>query len=179
MADITVYYTYGGKSDSASLLQKAASRYLGRTGPFAVEKGEHGKPFFPCLPNVHFSVSHSGGFWMAAFSPEEVGLDLQEKRVTGREKKLSERFFAPLERDWLKGQPDERFFDLWAAKESLVKYRGLGFSAAGGFSGFAVADERGLLPETEGLQLRHLPFDDGFSLCLCAETIDSVRFEKM
>ena len=178
MADITVYYIRGEKNDSASLLQKAASRYLGRTGPFAVEKGEHGKPFFPCLPNVHFSISHSGGIWMAAFSTEEVGRDLQEKRVTGREKKLSERFFALLERDWLKGQPDERFFDLWAAKESFVKHSGLGVSA-GRFPDFAVADERGLLPETEGVQLRHLPFNNGFSLCLCAETIDSVRFEKM
>lgn len=178
MADITIFYCRGEKQDSTALLQKAASRYTGQSGPFAVEKEPHGKPFFPDHPDLYFSVTHSGGFWMAAFSPQKVGLDLQEKRVTGREKKLSERFFAPLERDWLKGQPDERFFDLWAAKESFVKYSGLGFSA-GRFPDFAVADGTGLLPTVKGLQLRHLRFDPGFSLCLCAEAIDSVRFEKM
>jgi len=90
--------------------------------------GELGKP---CLANTagpHFNVSHSGGWVAAAFSPQPVGVDLEE--VRGVDLAVARRFYAAEELAWLLGQPPAEqapaFYRLWTAKESILKNLGQG-----------------------------------------------------
>ena len=165
-ADYNIYvFPYEKGGDSRALLREAAARETGLSpGAFAVETGPWGKPFFPNRPALHFSVTHSGGWWLCAFGSAPVGLDLQDHRPAPREK-LARRYFHPDEVSFLEARGFEGFFDIWAAKESYVKYTGQGlytpldsFSVVQG-DGFAVC----------GAQLRPLDFCPAHSLCLCTE----------
>ncbi|MGI5970978.1 MAG: 4'-phosphopantetheinyl transferase family protein [Oscillospiraceae bacterium] len=151
-------------------LVRAARLYTGLRDEslFITSKTASGKPFFTRLPDVHFSVSHSGGYWACAFGPSPVGLDLQIHRECDA-MKLSRRFFHPDEDAFLlgRGYKFEDFFYIWAAKESFVKYTGEGI--ARGLDSFSV------VPPPEKPEIRHIPFQPGYELCICAETIGEVR----
>ena len=162
------------RRDSHTLLLQAAARYTGLSpdalGP--LDFGRHGKPFFPRQPHLHFSITHSGGWWMCAFAPQPVGLDLQLHHTHLPPADLSRRFFHPTEDAWLAQGGYARFFDLWCAKESWVKFTGHGF-----FDDphtFSTVDEEGTFPARPGVQLRLLPAPTGYSLCLCASSIGRV-----
>ena len=149
-----------------------------------LEREAHGKPHFPEAPMIHFSISHSGGFWVCAISGQTVGVDIQERRWKGKqseekgedsggekkdrngpaccEARIAERFFHPEERQFLarraaKGSPDDGggdFFDVWSAKESYVKYTGEGIGKD--FRSFAVSDREGLLSYINGPEGRKI-----------------------
>ena len=87
----------------------------------ALASGEHGKPYFPDAPQLHFSISHSGERWLCAFSDAPVGLDVQQHRACQMQA-LARRFFAPAEQKFLEQTAYAPFFDLWCAKESYLKY---------------------------------------------------------
>ena len=158
----------GGRETSHRLLRQAAVRYTGRNAeewPLAL--GEKGKPYFPTEPQLQFSITHSGGYWMCAFSQREVGLDLQVHQPCQKEK-LSRRFFHPAEDAFLRRKNYGDFFDLWSAKESYLKYTGQGITdELENFS--VVAGER--FPSVEDAWLHLLPWKDGYSLCLCAREV--------
>lgn len=122
----------------------------------SVCRTERGKPYF-CASPLHFSVSHSGRYWACAFYTAALGMDLQEHRSTNPEP-VARRFFHPEERKHLEESGFTDFFDLWAAKESYVKYTGTGISDS--FSGFSVL---GGGP----VRFYPIPFMDGYSLCVC------------
>jgi 4'-phosphopantetheinyl transferase len=91
---------------------------------------EYGKPYFPALPDFHFSLSHSGERVLCAVSALPVGCDIEK---LGRDTaSLARRFFHPKERDWLFSLPEEEqgaaFFQIWTGKESFIKAIGLGLS---------------------------------------------------
>ena len=136
-----------------------------------MEKGLRGKPYFPEYPWLHFSISQSGGVWACAMAAQEVGLDLQQ-HTKGRREHISKRFFHPLENEYLKKNNYRDFFDVWAAKESYVKFTGSGIGED--FGGFSAASEDGLAKEINGIQLRSIPFSPDYSLCLCAKEIENV-----
>lgn len=188
------------KAISHRLLREAVSLCLSRNGrlpasggaevdSWRLEEGKYGKPFFPEHPELHFSISHSGTVWCCAFSASPVGLDIQMHGFAGkkmprekeqeqlrlRQQRIADRFFHPSERLWLKNGGD--FFDVWAAKESYVKYIGEGMHR--NFESFFTADGNGLLPYVKGegprAQLRRLPAPAGCSLCLCAKQIGGVE----
>ena len=81
-----------------------------------VKKTFHGKPYFPDLPDVHFSLSHSSTHVLCALSGSPVGCDIESPRAISR--RAIEYFcsaeelelFTPLE--------------LWVLKESYVKLFG-------------------------------------------------------
>lgn len=89
---------------------------------------EYGKPYFPALPDFHFSLSHSADRVLCAVSPAPVGCDVEG---TGRyNPKLAERCFHPDESAWLFSLPEaerpDGFLRLWTCKESFIKAVGLG-----------------------------------------------------
>jgi phosphopantetheinyl transferase len=121
---------------------------------------EDGKPFFPDLPQIHFSLSHSGEYIACAFSDEEVGLDLQEcSRPRTSIFRIAKRFFSQAEYEAIlalsadkaaescindsgsdsPGNPDDPeclslFYRLWSIKEAYLKY--LGWGLRGGMNGY-------------------------------------------
>jgi phosphopantetheinyl transferase len=146
----------GGAFDAGtreSLLLRCAREYCGMVSPdyagLCVTRDSHGKPYFakPLLAGVHFSISHSGRYWAALFARTEVGLDIEDLSVRegmppARMASIAERFFAADEIEYIGiGDADDshravpasadmlnRFFRVWTAKESYIKYTGRGIS---------------------------------------------------
>ena len=174
--DVTIFchpYTECSQQ-SHTLLRRAASLYSGlpETALGPLETTEWGKPFFPCHPNLNFSISHSGEWWLCGFSSAPLGLDVQIHKVQAPLESLSRRFFHPSEDTFLAADGYRRFFDLWCAKESWVKYIGEGFFRDP--DSFSVVAADGTFPSAKDADLRLLPFHPGYSLCLCARQIGAV-----
>ena len=114
-------------------------------GPFAF--GEQGKPYLPGLPDMHFSLSHSGTWVLCALSDAELGCDVEGPRRF--DPALARRFFHPDETAWLLSLPpreqDAAFLRLWTLKESYLKAVGLGLSLP--------LDAFCILPEGDGFAL--------------------------
>ena len=118
-----------------------------------------GKPYFD-LDGVYVSISHSHERCMAAISDSEIGADI-EYHSSDAEKltKLAKRYFTEKEAEYVKAQPCERFYEIWCAKESFIKYTGEGFSRP--LSSFCVTDSE--------LCFTHFNYD-GYTLCVCSKT---------
>ena len=161
-----------------------------------IERTQTGKPYFAARAGIHFSISHSKDYWACALADQPVGLDLQYHK-SGRLEPIARRFFHPMEAAWLEAQglreepetalsechtpgqsedPGARraFFEVWAAKESYVKWTGQGINRH--FSQFSVVDERGLAESYGTAHFWRGTVKEDYSLCLCAgESWDEVQ----
>lgn len=98
--------------------------------------GEQGKPL--CRePDggelVPFNLSHSHGIALLGVSASgAIGVDLEAVRFETDWKRLTRRFFAPRETEWLLSLPEEEgraaFFRCWTAKEAFLKAVGVGLT---------------------------------------------------
>lgn len=155
-------------------LLDAAARYTGReTAGWQRAEEACGRPFFRQAPDVHFSISHSGAFWVCALGASAVGVDIQWHKSCDAPK-LSRRFFHPREDAALAaaGYALPAFFEIWTSKESFVKYTGEGI-----LSGLDTFDVTAPLPQ--GAQLRPLSAPPGYSMCLCAARVDEVTVIRL
>lgn len=88
----------------------------------------HGKPCLADHPELRFNLSHSGRFSVCALSDQEVGVDVEEAGEVREE--LIRRVCTERELAAMAGLDPEhrqdRFFQLWTAKESFLKYLGTG-----------------------------------------------------
>lgn len=89
-----------------------------------------GKPFFPHEKDIHFSKSDHREHCVWAFSPKNIGIDLesvQERNFTA----ILPRFFSSNEQEYVLSLPENlrsaAFFHLFTLKEALLKYIGCGF----------------------------------------------------
>ena len=168
-----------GSDRSHDLLRQAAGQYSGlppgALGP--LEAGPWGKPFFPRQPGLHFSLSHSGDWWLCAFFPRPVGLDVQVHRSFSPPQVLSRRFFHPRDDAFLAQGGYRDFFPLWSAKESYVKFTGQGLYLDP--ERFSVVSPEGEFPRIPGAWLQLLPFDPGYSLCLCTGLPASAELREL
>ena len=125
MDHITLYYTKCSNAPSHSMLVKSASFYSGIPQECFEISAEYGKkPYFSSHPNIHFSVSHSGEIWAAAFSCKEVGLDIQIPNCSINHEKIAKRYFHPDE--YKKYIDGENFYSIWTRKEAVCKLFGFG-----------------------------------------------------
>lgn len=120
----------------------------------------HAKPYLSD-GSVQFSVTHSGGIWMACLSPVPVGLDLQihKNRYSPG---VARRYFHStelvlLEQAGTDGSDTALFFDLWCARESYAKYTGDGVAAM----------DKSYSTTASPIPLYKLHFRQGYSLYLC------------
>ena len=166
-----------GRKDSAELFREAAVRYAGpEAARWTVRTGEKGKPYFQDVTHVHFNISHSGCYWMCAFSDRPVGLDVQKIGATPRGR-LAARFFHPGEVAYLEGMAEDAFYSVWAAKESFVKYTGTGI--AGNFGAFSTVAENGVFPVAPNAEIRIGRWAEDYVFCLCAEVIRGVKIIEL
>jgi phosphopantetheinyl transferase len=159
---------------SHELLLQATRLFTGidRGTPSLMNTPE-GKPYFPEYPAVCFSLTHSGTWWIVRFRGRAgSGLDLQQHQRCSRER-IAERYFHPDEKAFLQQGGYDAFFDVWAAKESFLKYTVQGMHRP--MSDFSVVSGNALAGETKGASLRFLSFLPDYSLCLCAAGIGEVR----
>ncbi|MFL2877279.1 MAG: 4'-phosphopantetheinyl transferase family protein [Pontiellaceae bacterium] len=91
-----------------------------------------GKPMLES-GEMSFNLSHSGDWVVWAFADSgEVGVDLEQVRANILYARVAQRYFQPAEQQALAEAVDafRLFFDMWAAKEALVKASGKGVFAA-------------------------------------------------
>ncbi len=145
-----------------------------------VAKGPHGKPYLPNV-NLEYNVSHSGLLWVCAVSENPVGIDIQEIKEKDYEA-IAKRFFTREEFHYTELWGSDGFFDLWVRKEAFVKYLGKGFSAAGGFGGFSLLDEKGDLKAEASLgedkgcfMIPDMGFDIKCAICMAQEEEINIR----
>ena len=149
-----------------------------------IARSERGKPSFPQRQDLFFSVSHSGGYFVCAFAPCEIGVDMQEiKHLRGetpesaspRLGRMAARFFHPDEAAYVAGDTYFRFFRIWTAKEAYVKLTGQGID--NDFSSLSVLDEGKSLPELQngeaswhaaGACFTQMQVAQGYSFCVCS-----------
>ncbi len=93
-----------------------------------LEIGEHGKPFFR-NSRLRFNVSHSRSAVIAAFSTEDVGVDVESRGRCREFVRIAERFFPEDEARRIADSGDEELFlRYWTAKEAMLKLSGEGIA---------------------------------------------------
>lgn len=115
---------------AGGLLRYAVKESLGRE-TFTLDQNRWGKPFLPEAPDFHFNLSHSGSWVVLAFGDSPVGIDVEKLDFTPGRRQVIRRHFAPEEQAYVLENPEEegeRFFRIWTAKESWLKYRGEGLT---------------------------------------------------
>ncbi|MFZ9919768.1 MAG: 4'-phosphopantetheinyl transferase family protein [Terrimicrobiaceae bacterium] len=129
---------------AASYTRKNPSELEFHTAP-------EGKPFFRCLPNLHFNLSHSGDDIFIAFSCDPVGFDIEKRSRKADFQKLSTRYFQPGEIQLMNAssKPESlAFLELWTAKEAMLKLLGTGI-ASGLDKSLVFNEEEGIFAETK------------------------------
>ncbi|HEY0179252.1 MAG TPA: 4'-phosphopantetheinyl transferase superfamily protein [Dokdonella sp.] len=114
-------------------LARLLRAYAGTAATPALARSEHGKPFAPDWPDLHFNVSHAGAGALLAFARgQALGVDLEALTRRIDAEAIATRFFAPAEAEALARVPAERrseaFLRLWTCKEAVVKAVGRGLS---------------------------------------------------
>ena len=203
-ADIKVYWFR--QEDGRSPEEKMATALFDYTGKtvdlqkWSIYRGERGKPFFAEQPQTFLSISHSGAYWACGLAAVPVGIDLQrhdrrrgetKKEAELRCGKLARRFFHKDEAAYVWEEDIyRRFFQIWAAKESYVKYTGSGIDD--NFGRFSVlpnegnslspylSEEQDICWQGNGVWFTEYPEESrwgklGYTLCVCRERKAQVR----
>ena len=94
---------------------------------YIVEK--NGKLKFANAPDVHFNLSHSKNMSLAVVSDKPVGCDIQY--VDKVDRKIFDAVLSDEEKKEIESMTDEkkiceRFYELWAMKEAIIKKDGTG-----------------------------------------------------
>jgi len=160
---------YPKRSDAVRCLAAEALLRCAFPGldPEAIQKDPGGKPR---LEGAHFNLSHSGQWVALAVGDSPVGVDVECLREGRPIERLARRYFTE-EECRRAGDSQEGFLRIWTAKESRLKYLGVGLREA--LDSFSVL-------EAEDIRTWRIP---GAVLSLCAqelpETWESVSLERI
>ncbi|GIP23184.1 4'-phosphopantetheinyl transferase superfamily protein [Paenibacillus sp. J22TS3] len=137
------------------------------------EYNEFGKPRLQNHPQLHFNISHSGQWVIAAVDECPIGLDVEQIKPIDLD--IAERFFAPAEIQYISDQPLERrltsFYHIWTLKESYIKAVGKGLSIPlDSFSLVPTGDRIILNTLTDGGDWFFRVYEDlsGYALAICS-----------
>jgi 4'-phosphopantetheinyl transferase len=113
-------------------LRQHLSHYCGvDPAAIVIREDGHAKPDAPAT-GMYFNVSHAADFVGIAFSSAcPVGFDLERIRPMRDALSIAARFFSTEEQQVVARavDPDQAFFEVWTAKEALVKGTGTGLSS--------------------------------------------------
>lgn len=87
---------------------------------------EHGKPYLPSHPDIHFSISHCKEAVGCFLSKRPCGLDIE--RIRTAKPDLVRHTMSPQESEKIFTSlfPDIVFTRLWTQKEAVLKFKGTG-----------------------------------------------------
>lgn len=142
---------------------------------------DKGKSSLKDHPELHFNVSHAGNWAVAAFSEQNVGIDVEI--IKNIKYNIAEQFFSSVEimaLNKLEGKDKlEFFFILWTMKESYLKYTGKGLSEP--LNSFTITKTGNSFTLShhkinEKVFLKQYYLDGGYKLAVCS-AIDSFNKE--
>lgn len=76
---------------------------------------------------VHFSLSHSGEYFLCIVADRPVGIDVQERKGSNAAK-IADRYFSDDEKEYVKENGENGFFTVWTRKEAYSKLTGEGLA---------------------------------------------------
>lgn len=149
-----------------------------------IEYNLHGKPYFIDLPQIHFSVSHSGACWACAFDSAPIGLDIENLRrrrtKAGNNQRcehwegIAKRYFTQQEYEFIQKGGEDSFFMIWVRKEAYLKYKGIGI--ASGLSDFNLVEGNQLLNQLPDAYIKPIDLCPHIFAACCS--FANVRIEK-
>ncbi len=180
-------YIHANPADGAETYPEAALQ---------IRRTPLGKPYLPNCPSISISASHSGDYLICAVSNMAIGIDIQEQRLLKGEtpeeagvrlQRIARRFLHPAEADYIAPLPHQRFFKVWTAKESYVKYTGQGIDDH--FSHFSILPDDGIpLPETVnvlparwfalGAWFYQFQADPQHTICICTDAPAEIQIHR-
>lgn len=111
--------------------------------------------------NIHFNISHTGGYVACAVADEPVGIDIE--LIKPIEHKIAEQFYTPDEAEYLMtGDIECRFHEVWTKKESRIKWEGKGLHKS--LTSFSVVDSN----EQEQVIYHHIFQNDESVYYVCS-----------
>lgn len=147
-----------------ALLRFSLKEACGYTEQIVTQYHEHGKPFIKDLENFAYNISHSGEWVVVAYSYDEtgtvidakVGVDVEKIREFTNCEKLTIRFFAKEEQEYIFSAKSDaeragRFTEVWTLKESYLKCLGCGLSQS--LESFAVDATTGQIQDAPGKRI--------------------------
>ncbi|WP_281212224.1 4'-phosphopantetheinyl transferase family protein [Shewanella insulae] len=144
--------------------------YLDKGKPVLAE------PFF-ARSQLVFNLSHSGDYMLLAIAqaPQlELGVDIERLRVNTNIHAILNHYFTRQERDALLALPSacqrQRFFDLWALKESYIKAKGMGLALSLKSFYFELSDSEQRTMNFKGLDARQARLEQAARLFLVEES---------
>ncbi len=130
---------FSDKIFGEELIRRAVTEYTGKPCEAEIKRRPTGKPYIeggPC-----FSYSDSCGFGVCAVSRGEIGCDMELKRSCEKYIPVAKRFFHPKELEILAEEGfEEKFFEIYTAKEAYVKFTEMGIFS--GLEKFSAAEGR-------------------------------------
>ena len=110
-------YILKGKCDPYTFVKKLAAEKFNNTEIVRTEKG---KPYFKYIPDLFFSISHSGDITVVAIGDTPLGVDVE--KIKKADLRVIKRFLKE-EADYItECDSDYRFFEIWTKKEATVKF---------------------------------------------------------
>ena len=119
---------------SRGILRLLLGKYTGKDPKAIVfSYSKFGKPYLsdPENPEVCFNLSHSGNLLLIAVSEgEQIGIDVEKNEDNIDFSGIAALVFSVEEQVSLShtADPFQKFYELWTAKEAILKSTGLGFS---------------------------------------------------
>lgn len=133
-----------------------------------------GKPFLKNRDDIHFNISHSGGWVTAAIDDRPVGMDVEQLDPLADQ--IPEIFFSKREQQYVKYHPHPLtcIFTIWTLKESYIKYLGKGlFIPIQSVSVEFRPDRRITMKQeeqpVEGLYFKRYDISPRYECALCSE----------
>ncbi len=112
------------------LLCEGLKQHFGISEMPRFEMGEHGKPYLPDYPQIHFNLSHCAEAVACAIDTRPVGIDIETFRPVKESILRYAMSEDEIHRIHQSPCPERTFATLWTQKEALVKLTGRGITHA-------------------------------------------------
>ena len=167
-----------GEASTHYILQKFFQQ---EKAAYQIARSAAGKPYLEGIAQLFFNLSHSGDWLVLAFSDREVGIDIEKRGKVRLE--IAKRFFHPQEWEFLQtSEQATQFYNLWAIKESFLKYTGQGlrrplnsFQVQQTHNRYTLHEDARQLP----LYICECHIDNQYACFVCSETPEAPSFHEI
>ncbi|MEL3970723.1 4'-phosphopantetheinyl transferase superfamily protein [Rossellomorea oryzaecorticis] len=160
------------------LIRKGISDLTGkRLYDIKLERNKHGKPQLKEGCGLHFNLSHSANYIIAAFSEYRIGVDIE--RIRNINLKIARNMFTQEEYDYITKTSSDKmklmhFYQIWTLKESYMKAVGKGLTLP--LDSFSVVRGSKVLKElTHEFMLELVPIHLHYQLAVCFNRNDQIN----
>lgn len=179
LQDKNEYKRYHHRKDQmahlcSAIIPKALGISLGYyTTKEDISRGQYGKPYI-ASSMYEFNVSHSGNYMVVTYNTKPIGIDIEE--TIKYDDDVIKNCFSEEEGNYVSFAAEEeknnRFTDIWTAKESYFKYMGYGIGDT--MSSISVIAS----PVKEMIITERFVADRLYSLSVCCKNISAFIDER-